>query len=212
MNLLQIDSSPLGDASASRQLTKAIAAALQKAQPTARLVYRDLAATPPAHLSGQILAAMGGAPVENDADVQRDVQLGEEILAEFLAADVIVIGAPMYNFSVPSQLKAWLDRIARAGRTFRYTEQGPVGLVTGKRVIIASSRGGIYAGDASLQDGWRHAMDFQEDYLRRVLGFLGISDIEIVRAEGLGLSAASREQSLNAAFARAEEIVAPALA
>lgn len=212
MNLLQIDSSPLGDASASRQLTKAIVATLQKTQPAARLVYRDLAAAPPAHLSGQILAAMSGAPVAGDAVVQRDVEQGEEILAEFLAADVIVIGAPMYNFSVPSQLKAWIDRIARAGRTFRYTEQGPVGLVTGKRVIVASSRGGIYAGAASHQDGWRHAMDFQEDYLQRVLGFLGITDIEIVRAEGLGLSAASREQSLNAALARAEESLAPAFA
>jgi FMN-dependent NADH-azoreductase len=108
----------------------------------------------------------------------------------------VIIGAPMYNFSIPSQLKAWIDRVARAGRTFRYTETGPVGLVTGKRVIIASSRGSVFAGDTPHEDGWRHAMDFQEDYLKRVLGFLGVTDVEVVRAEGLGLSPASREQSI----------------
>jgi FMN-dependent NADH-azoreductase len=196
MKVLQIDSSPLGEASASRQLTAAITAGLRRANPAAALVHRDLSVTTPAHLSGEILAALGGADTSGNTELQKQVALGEELLTEFLAADVVVIGAPMYNFSIPSQLKAWIDRIARAGRTFSYSEKGPVGLVTGKRVIIASSRGSIFAGDAPHEDGWRHAMDFQEDYLKRVLGFLGVTDVEIVRAEGLGLSPASREESI----------------
>jgi FMN-dependent NADH-azoreductase len=196
MKVLQIDSSPLGEASASRQLTAAVAAGFLRANAGASLVHRDLSVTTPAHLSGEILAALGGADTSGNAELQSQVALGEELITEFLDADVIIIGAPMYNFSIPSQLKAWIDRIARAGRTFRYTETGPVGLVTGKRVIIASSRGSVLAGDAAHEDGWRHAMDFQEDYLKRVLGFLGVSDVEIVRAEGLGLSPASREQSI----------------
>ncbi|MDY0872947.1 FMN-dependent NADH-azoreductase [Dongia rigui] len=196
MKVLQIDSSPLGEASASRQLTAAAAAGLLRANPAASLTHRDLSVTTPAHLSGEILAALGGADTSGNPELQKQVALGEELITEFLAADVIIIGAPMYNFSIPSQLKAWIDRIARAGRTFRYTETGPVGLVTGKRVIIASSRGSVFAGDAAHEDGWRHAMDFQEDYLKRVLGFLGVTDVEIVRAEGLGISPASREQSI----------------
>ena len=196
MNVLQIDSSPLGEASASRQLTAAITAGLRKTRANVSVVHRDLSITTPAHLSGEILAALGGAAQPENAELQTQLALGEELLAEFLAADIIVIGAPMYNFSIPSQLKAWIDRIARAGRTFRYTEKGPVGLVTGKRVIIASSRGSILAGDAAHEDGWRHAMDFQEDYLKRVLGFLGLTEIEIVRAVGLGLSPAAREESI----------------
>lgn len=196
MKVLQIDSSPLGEASASRQLTAAVAAGLLRANSTASLTLRDLSVTTPAHLSGEILAAIGGADMSGNTELAKQVALGEELITELLAADVIIIGAPMYNFSIPSQLKAWIDRVARAGRTFRYSEKGPEGLVTGKRVIIASSRGGVLAGDVEHEDGWRHAMDFQEDYLKRVLGFLGITDIEIVRAEGLGLSPASREQSI----------------
>ena len=212
VKVLQIDSSPLGEASASRQLTAAIAAGFVQADSTVSLAHRDLSVTTPAHLSGEILSALAGADTSGNAELQKQVALGEELISEFLDADVIIIGAPMYNFSIPSQLKAWVDRIARAGRTFRYTEKGPVGLVSGKRVIIASSRGSILTGDAPHEAGWRHAMDFQEDYLKTVLGFLGVTDVEIVRAEGLGLSPASREESIAKArqqiFERFEAVVA----
>jgi FMN-dependent NADH-azoreductase len=125
----------------------------------------------------------------------RDIEAGERALDDFLAADVIVVGAPMYNFSIPSQLKAWIDRIAVAGKTFRYTEKGPEGLAKGKKVIVVSARGGIYSDGAPAA-----ALDFQENYLRGVFGFVGIEDIEFVRAEGLNYGPAQREQAMTAAL------------
>ncbi len=211
MNVLQIDSSPLGAASASRQLTAAIVDGLRRTHPDLTLVHRDLDLTAPSHLSGPLLAALRGGSAAPDAELQQEIAFSDILLEEFLAADILVIGAPMYNFSIPTQLKAWIDRVARAGRTFRYTEQGPVGLATKGRAIIASTRGSILAGDGPHADDWRHALDFQEDYLRRVLNFLGITQVEIIRAEGLGLSPASRDQSLAAAQARIAETFAPAL-
>ncbi|MBV8235669.1 MAG: FMN-dependent NADH-azoreductase [Planctomycetaceae bacterium] len=196
MKILHIDSSPLGDASASRRLTASIVEALRRSTPGAEVSHRDLAAAPPAHLSGPVLQAMTSGQPEGLTEAQRQERaLTDALLAEFLAADIVVIGAPMYNFSVPTQLKAWIDRIAQAGKTFRYTESGPVGLAGGKRAVIASSRGGVYATDAATQ-----ALDHQEAYLRTVLGFLGITDVTVVRAEGLALGDAARAD----AFARAE--------
>ena len=119
---------------------------------------------------------------------------GSEALDEFLAADVVVIGAPMYNFSIPSTLKAWIDRIAVAGRTFRYGANGPEGLAGGKRVVIVSSRGGIYS------EGAMQALDFQEQYLRKLFGFLGVTDIEIVRAEGVNLSPENKLHAVGTAL------------
>ena len=181
MNLLHIDSSILGQDSASRELSAAIVARLRRESPEAEVTYRDLAANPLPHLSAGSLA--GADPAEAaDAAGAMDA---------FLAADVIVIGAPMYNFGIPSQLKAWIDRIMVAGKTFRYTANGPEGLAGGKRVIVASSRGGFYSeGTAGA------VMDFQENYLRAVLGFLGITDVEFVRAEGVAVSAEHKEQAL----------------
>ncbi|HEX5354011.1 MAG TPA: FMN-dependent NADH-azoreductase [Rhodanobacteraceae bacterium] len=178
MKLLHIDSSVLGNNSVSRKLTSAIIARLRAEQPDIEVVRRDLAA--------QSLPHFTPALAEGHPCVQRN----SEILDEFLAADIIVIGAPMYNFGIPSQLKAWLDRILIAGKTFRYTESGPEGLVGDKRVIIASSRGGTYS------EGPAAAADFQETYLRHVLGFIGIHDVEFVRAEGLNLGDAQRKAAL----------------
>ena len=190
MNILHIDSSALGAQSASRELSQAVVAAVVDGQPEARVVHRDLDAQPLAHLSGRTLA-------QSD---RQDVSDGEQALEEFLAADVVVIGAPMYNFAIPSTLKAWIDRIAVAGKTFRYDEQGQaVGLCGNKRVFVASSRGGFH------QDS---GMDFQEPYLRAMLGFLGITDITVVRAEGLAVSEKHRAQGL----ARARACVAPLVA
>lgn len=200
MNILHLDSSPLGSASASRRLTASIVETLRRDAPDAQVSHRDLAAAPPAHLSGTVLQAMTSKRPDELSDAQRQERaLTDALLAEFMAAEVVVIGVPMYNFSIPTQLKAWIDRIAQAGKTFRYTENGPVGLAGGKRVVIASSRGGMYAGDAAMQ-----ALDHQEAYLRILLGFLGITDVTVVRAEGLALG----EEPRSRALAQAEEQIA----
>ena len=184
MKVLHIDSSALGSHSVSRGLTAAIVAELVREQPGVEVAYRDLAAQPIPHWS----------PVADAADPA--TVLGNAVLEEFLAADVIVIGAPMYNFSVPSALKAWIDRVAVAGKTFHYTANGPEGLAKGKRVVIASSRGGFYGQGTAAQ-----SFDFQEPYLRAVLGFLGITDVEFVRAEGVNVSADHKTEALKTAQA-----------
>lgn len=183
MHLLQIDSSAVGDSSVSRQITSAIVARFQSARPDLRLTRYDLDAEPLPHLTGAVLAGHDAAAAAR----------GAAVLEDFLAADVLVIGVPMYNFTIPSTLKAWIDRIAVAGKTFRYTADGPVGLAGGKRVILAIAQGGVHAlGDAS---------EFQESYLRFVLGFVGITDIEVVRAQGIALSPEHRAQALAQALA-----------
>jgi FMN-dependent NADH-azoreductase len=193
MNVLHIDSGILGDHSVSRRLTAAIAAQIKADHPNASIVYRDLVAKPISHLSGAHLMAANAKPEELDAVIAADLADGAAILDQFLAADTIVIGAPMYNFSLPSQLKAWIDRVAVAGKTFRYSENGPEGLAKGKKVIVASTRGGHYsAGPAAV-------LDHQESYLSAVLGFLGITDIEFVRAEGLNLGAESKQSAISEA-------------
>ncbi|WP_119258634.1 FMN-dependent NADH-azoreductase [Shinella zoogloeoides] len=193
MNVLHIDSGILGDHSVSRRLTAAVAAQIEADQPGATVTYRDLVANPLPHLSGAHLMAANAKPEEVDAQVAAEVEESKVVLDEFLAADTIVLGVPMYNFSLPSQLKAWIDRVAVAGKTFRYTAEGPEGLAKGKKVIIVSTRGGHYsAGPAAV-------MDHQESYLKTVLGFFGITDIEIVRAEGLNLSADSKVEAISEA-------------
>ena len=183
MKLLHIDSSILGGQSASRALGAAVVAARKAAEPGIEVIYRDLAASPLPHLSGGSLAKADPA----------EAAAAEQVLQEFLDADVVVIGAPMYNFAIPSTLKAWIDRLAVAGRTFRYNEQGMAeGLAGGKQVVVASSRGGFHQASG---------MDFQEPYLRQILGFMGIDDVTFVRAEGLAVSPAQREASMQEALA-----------
>lgn len=201
MKILHIDSSALGAMSVSREVTAATVYRLQETHSTASVIYRDLAATPPAHLGGELLAAL--RPQEGyvaPESLHAELALTEDMLGEFLAADVVVIGAPMYNFSVPTQLKAWIDRIAQAGRTFRYTAQGPEGLAGGKKVVIVSSRGGMYAGTA-----FEAAMDHQEAFLRAVMGFFGITDIAVIRAEGIAMGADARALALDKALNQTKE-------
>lgn len=204
MKVLHLDSSPLGGASATRELTASLASAYKATG--AQVTYRDLAAQPIAHLDGELLQALRpapGAPAPTGEAVARELALTEELLAEFLAADVVIVGAPMYNFSVPTQLKAWIDRIAQAGRTFRYTAEGPVGLAGGRKVVVASARGGRYAGTA-----YEQAMDHQEAYLRAVFGFLGITDVDVVRAEGVAMGPEARAAALAQAKQAGSEAVA----
>lgn len=180
MKLLHIDSSILGQQSASRELSAAITARWQAAIPGLQVTYRDLDAAPLSHVSGRSLAGSDAVETAESADA----------LQEFLDADVVVIGAPMYNFGIASTLKAWIDRLAVAGKTFHYTANGPEGLVGGKKVILASTRGGFHQ-----QSG----ADFQEPYLRFLFGFFGITDVEIVRAEGLAVSPGQRTEGMAAA-------------
>lgn len=198
MNILHLDSSILGDASASRQLTRAVVAAVLAAEPESNLRYRDLAADELDHLSGASLAAAGTPEELRDAAQRQAAALAEATLKEFLEADLLVIGAPMYNFSVPSQLKAWIDRIAVAGKTFRYGPNGAEGLAGGKRVILVSTAGGVHGDQPS---GVAH-----EGYLKLVLGFLGITNIEIVRAHGLAMGDDARETAMAAAQQSIEEL------
>ena len=184
MKLLHIDSSALGAYSVSRELTAAIVAVWKRRDPRLEVVYRDLAAEPLAHW----------APV---ADVDApEAAANQALIDEFLSADVVVIGAPMYNFSVPSSLKAWIDRIVVAGKTFSYSASGPQGLAGGRKVIVASARGGFYGADSGRAD-----YDFQEDYLRQVFGFIGITDLEFVRAEGIGIGPEQKAKAINDAHA-----------
>lgn len=194
MNILHIDSSILGVNSVTRELGAAVVADLRMRHPQTQLRYRDLAQEPFAHLAEPILAAQSIPVEQRNAEQQREIAANAQALDEFLAADVVVIGAPMYNFSIPSQLKAWIDRIAVRGKTFRYGANGAEGLAGGKQVIIVSARGGFY-GEQSPAAG----MDFQESYLKVLFGFLGITDIEFLRAEGLNVSAEQRSKSMQAA-------------
>ena len=195
MQVLHIDSSILGDASASRILTAAIVDELRREDPQATVVHRDLSVEAIPHLDGAIAAGFRATgSTEFDDATRAEHARSEALVNELLASDVIVVGAPMYNFSVPTQLKAWIDRIAQAGRTFRYTEKGPEGLAGGKTVIVASSRGGMYAANPAAA-----GMDHQESYLKTVFGFFGVTDIRIVRAEGVAMGEAAKAQALASA-------------
>jgi FMN-dependent NADH-azoreductase len=197
MTLLHLDSSILGGNSVSRTLSAAIVAKLTAATPGTTVVYRDLAAEPIPHLSGAYLAAAQSGPeAQHDPALQADLALGGSVIEEFLAADVVVIGVGLYNFSVPSQLKAWVDRVLVAGKTFRYTATGIEGLAGNKRVIIAIARGGVYK-EGSPSASYEHG----ESYLKVIFGFVGITNIEVVVAEGLALGPEPREASIKSAEA-----------
>ncbi|MES2056134.1 MAG: NAD(P)H-dependent oxidoreductase [Pseudomonadota bacterium] len=183
MKLLHIDSSILGENSVSRALSSSVVARLSAADSSLQLVRRDLAADPLVHYD---LAAMAG-------DTPGPAAESAAVLEEFLAADTVVIGVAMYNFAIPSQLKAWIDRLAVAGKTFSYGAAGPEGLVGGKRVIIALSRGGIYGAE-----GPAAAAEHTETYLRTIFGFFGIAP-EFVIAEGVKLSPEHKVSAIDAA-------------
>lgn len=202
MTLLHIDASILNERSVSRRITAAIVERLTSATPAIQVVRTDLAAEPIDHLSGaEFLASQGIGP--QDAAAEQAVERNARLLNDFLAADIVVIGAPMYNFSLPSQLKAWLDRIAVVGKTFRYSASGAEGLAGGKRVIVASARGGVYGEGAPAA-----FLDHQETYLRGFLGFLGITEVTFVRAEGLALGDESRTAAIDAAIAEVGQLAA----
>jgi FMN-dependent NADH-azoreductase len=193
MTLLHIDSSITGDLSVSRELTARTVTAWVAAHPGTEVQYLDLATQVVPHLSADALGFRTGQAATTDAQ-RTENALSEALVTQFLAADVIVIGAPLYNFTIPTQLKAWIDRIAQAGRTFQYTAQGPQGLAGGKTVIVVLTRGGVYS---SSEAG--RALEHQETYLQTVLGFLGITDVRFVRAKGVAMGADRKAQALASA-------------
>ncbi len=194
MKILHIDSSVTGAASVSRPLTKEAAEKLA-GKSGATVTYRDLVGEPLSHYTA-VLRVHGVTPDTATPAQKLELQMGEAILAEFLASDAVIVGAPMYNFSIPSQLKAWVDLICVAGKTFSYGAEGPKGLCDGKKVIIVSSRGGLY-GAGSPAAG----MDFQENYLKTVFGFLGITDITVIRAEGVAYGPDAAKAAIESAKA-----------
>lgn len=199
MNILQINTSARREDANSTRIAQTIVARLQSANPTARLTVRDLTSHPHPILDEAALDALF-TPAEQRTPAQAArVALDDALIAEVQAADVLVLGVPMYNFGVPVQLKTWIDAIARAGVTFRYTENGPEGLLKGKKVYVALTRGGRYRNTES---------DTQVPYLKTVFGFLGMTDVQFIYAEGLNMGPDAAQQG----FAEAEADMAAALA
>ncbi len=200
--VLVLDSSLNGEASVSKRLTAEVVARLRARDPSLKVRVRDLAAEPVPHLTGGAFASFVGTDGESKARA-----LSDALIREVQEADVLVIGAPMYNFGMPSTLKAWFDHVLRAGVTFRYTAAGPEGLLKGKRAIVVESRGGVYS------DGPANVMDAQEPHLKALLAFVGITDVAFIRAEGLAMGTERRTQAIAAALAEVKDLVAePALA
>jgi len=200
--VLFVASSAFGTASQSRRIAAELVEGMRRQHPNALITERILDPTTMPHVTGEYLAALMKPAAERDAAQSRAVAFADQLIEEVEAAETIVVASPMYNFTVSSTLKAWLDHVARAGRTFRYTDVGPVGLMRGKRVLVVTARGGIYS------DGRAVAADFQEPYLRFMLGFLGLDDVTFVHVEGLKISPAAAEEGL----ARARQAIARLLA
>ena len=192
-NVLIIESSARQQGSFSRQLTRQFISQWQVARPADQVTVRDLALNPVPHLDANLLGGWMKPEAQRSADEQASLQRSDELTDEVLGADVLVLAAPMYNFAIPSTLKAWLDHVLRAGVTFKYTETGPQGLLTGKKAYVLTARGGLYAGSTS---------DHQEPYLRQVMAFIGIHDVTFIHAEGLNLGGDFQEKGLNQAKAR----------
>ena len=200
MTILQIKSSLFSNAGQSSQLADEYIARRRAASPQTRVVVRDLAADPVPHLTAERFQSFLAKPEARTAAQQQVVDYSDKLIGELRAADTIVIGLPMYNFGLPSTLKAYFDHVARAGETFRYTEKGPVGLLTGKKAIVFATRGGLYAGTP---------LDSQTSYIRAFLGFLGITDVEFIYAEGLAMGDAKKQIALAQARIALEQLDTP---
>jgi len=195
--ILLIQSSPRAEASYSTQYARHVVDDIKRRHPDASVVVRDLAQTPLPHIGDAFVGALAASPQQRTAEQAQAIARSDQLIDELIAADWIVIASPMHNFGPPSTLKAWIDHIARAGRTFSYTEQGPRGLLTNKKAVLVLARNGIYS------DGPMRAMDFQEPYLRAILGFIGITDVHVVRVEGLAFG----QEAVQRAMTKAREEV-----
>jgi FMN-dependent NADH-azoreductase len=198
-NILIIDSAATGDASVSRKLTDAAEQTIRRRDPSARIVRRDIGRSPIPHLTEETVPAIRAGLVESEAAGEA-LALSDQLVAELQEADLIVIGAPMYNFGMPSTLKAWFDHVLRARVTFRYTEAGPEGLLKGKKAIVVEARAGLYS------EGPAAVMDSQEPHLRNLLGFMGIDDVTFVRAEKLAFGPEVAAAAVADAIAQIESL------
>lgn len=203
-NILLIQSSPRGPQSYSHKVARSIVDALKSRHPAANLVVRDLAKEPLPHVGEAFVGALSIPPEQRTPEQAIALDRSDVLIDELAAADTVVLAVPMHNFGPPSTLKAWIDHVVRAGRTFSYSEKGPEGLLKGKRVILVLARGGVYS------DGSAKPFDFQEPYLRTVLGFIGLTNIEVVHVEGVARGAIGPEKALASAMARSTEILARA--
>ena len=194
-NILVLDSAATGDASVSRKLTRQAVEALRRRDPSARIVSRDVGAEPIPHLTEKTVPAIRAGLVESD-EAAAALALSDALIAELAQADILIVGAPMYNFGMPSTLKTWFDHVLRARVTFRYTESGPEGLMKGKKAIVIETRAGLYS------EGPSAALDSQEPHIRTLLGFIGIEDVAFVRAERLAFGPEAAEQAVAEAAAR----------
>ncbi|ALJ39368.1 MULTISPECIES: FMN-dependent NADH-azoreductase [Azospirillum] len=198
--VLVLTSSVLGEASVSNRLVEEVVARLRSQEPDLHVIARDLGRNPLPHLTIDAAVALRGGDPAN-ADQAEARALSDNLVAELKAAETVIIGAPMYNFGIPSTLKSWFDHVLRAGVTFQYSASGAAGLLTEKRAIVIESRGGLYS------EGPAQAMDAQEPHLRALLGFMGITDVTFIRAERLALGAEAHEQAIGAARARIVQAV-----
>jgi len=200
MTLLQINASIFSNHGQSTRLADEFVAAWRASNPGAKVIVRNLAEETVPHLDAERFGAFLAKPGERSVDQQAVVEYSDALIDELKRADVLVLGLPMYNFGVPSTLKAYIDHIARAGATFKYTEKGPVGLLTGKKAYVFATRGGLYAGTP---------LDTQTAYVRDMLRFLGIDDVEFVYAEGLAIGAERKAAALSQAQRAIERLAAP---
>lgn len=196
-NVLFVSSSLMSGASTSRKIAGELVQAMQTENPGLRVTERDLTPGSMPHLTVELLGAFGKPADQRSPEEAAQVAFADRLIEEVEAADTIVIAAPMYNFSIPSTLKAWIDHVARAGRTFRYTANGPEGLLKGKKVHIVVSRGGYYTGESPAR-----GLDFQEPYLRGVLGFVGLDDVSFIHVEGQAIGPEAAAKGLASARAQ----------
>ena len=196
MQILRIDSATTGDQSVTRQLTDLITQHFTEANPDAKVIHRDLVESPLAHIDPITTKALRTPPETHEEAVAAAYPAERAVLDEFLASDVVVVGAPMYNFSIPSQLKAWLDRLGVPGATFKYSEAGPEGLAGGRKVVVASARGGEYSNDQMAEN--------QESLIKTFMDFIGVDDLHFVRVEKTGFGPEAIEQGM----AKAKEQIA----
>jgi len=200
-NILLIQSSPRGLASYSQKVARSIVSDLEERYLDAKVVVRDLAQNPPPHVGEAFVGGISTGPEQRTPEQTQALASSDVLIDELLAADVMVFAVPMHNFGLPSTLKAWIDHVVRLGRTVAYSsEKGPEGMLKGKRAILVLASGGVYS------DGPAKPLDFQEPYLRAILGFIGLTDVDVVRVEGIAVSAIGPEKAMASALAQSREI------
>jgi FMN-dependent NADH-azoreductase len=203
-NILLIQSSPRGSESYSQRVADSIVNEIKDRNPSTTITFRDLAQYPLPHVGPAFVSALSAKPEELTAAQSEALALSDALIGELVTADFIVLAVPMHNLGIPSTLKAWIDHVVRAGRTFSYSQGKPEGLLKGKRLILVLASGGVYS------DGSAKQLDFQEPYLRAVLGLIGLTDIEVVRVEGVAISAIGADKAVATATAHSREILARA--